>query len=561
MFRRLVLCVCGCFAAIACFLVNPTLAGLEVLVASGDASPDGNGTFSVFGNTSLNDAGQVAFISSLADTTGGQADANGVFRSNGAGVTQIVRFGESFQGNPVIGFFPLNLYIDRTGDVVGQLATGPPTTFFLFRGDGGLPDNLFPSGSPSPTGNNELLGVLSQVVNDDGTIVYWAVYGGTNQETGLYELTPDGMLTTRLLRGSAAPRGGIFDATGARYTLNESKQIATVGSVLENEETFGSLIRINTSSTEEFVREGDLLADAMTSIVDFGARVPIINESGAIAFAAEYEQPGIRSEGVFIADSGAASLIAGRLLPGGPAAATDIEIFGFSDAQQIAFSAEVGIGLNPTKAIYTADASEVSLIAIEETSAPGTDKLFKGFPFASATSNSSGELAFLADLADTKNGATTGRALFRYTESEGLAPIVQTGDSLNGSTVEQIFYAGTLPNSTSHLPDASLNGMNAAGQIAFVFELADGQFGIALWSPNDNAGDFDDDGDVDGDDFLTWQRGGSPNPLSGDDLANWQSKFGDPPALVADSTAVPEPSALLLLIVGGTPLLAQRRRS
>ncbi len=38
--------------------------------------------------------------------------------------------------------------------------------------------------------------------------------------------------------------------------------------------------------------------------------------------------------------------------------------------------------------------------------------------------------------------------------------------------------------------------------------------------------DFDNDGDIDGRDFLVWQQGGSPNPLSPDDLADWQTNYG-----------------------------------
>jgi hypothetical protein len=58
-------------------------------------------------------------------------------------------------------------------------------------------------------------------------------------------------------------------------------------------------------------------------------------------------------------------------------------------------------------------------------------------------------------------------------------------------------------------------------------------------------GDFDHDADVDGADFLAWQRGESPGPLSLEDLANWQNNFGTMPLLGA-SLAVPEPSTLTL---------------
>jgi len=62
-------------------------------------------------------------------------------------------------------------------------------------------------------------------------------------------------------------------------------------------------------------------------------------------------------------------------------------------------------------------------------------------------------------------------------------------------------------------------------------------------------GDFDEDGDIDGADFLLWQRGGSPTPLSPSDLADWEAGYGTPAlsGLAATIGAVPEPSSLVLL--------------
>jgi hypothetical protein len=68
--------------------------------------------------------------------------------------------------------------------------------------------------------------------------------------------------------------------------------------------------------------------------------------------------------------------------------------------------------------------------------------------------------------------------------------------------------------------------------------------------------DFDNDSDVDGNDFLIWQRGvgvGTDNAsgdangsggVDGADLAVWRSQFG-PPAVGAVG-AVPEPGTVLL---------------
>lgn len=88
-----------------------------------------------------------------------------------------------------------------------------------------------------------------------------------------------------------------------------------------------------------------------------------------------------------------------------------------------------------------------------------------------------------------------------------------------------------------------------------------------------NDADFDNDGDVDGADFLTWQRGlgltgaaatnmaGNANGdmvINGADLTVWRNNFGLP--AVPAVGAVPEPSAALLLCVG-LAALAVRRRS
>ena len=85
--------------------------------------------------------------------------------------------------------------------------------------------------------------------------------------------------------------------------------------------------------------------------------------------------------------------------------------------------------------------------------------------------------------------------------------------------------------------------------------------------------DFDGDGDVDGADFLTWQRGvgttsgatleegdaTGEGAIDGDDLVVWEGQFGVPPAVVA-SAPVPEPSGILLAVAAGMAVCTIRRR-
>lgn len=60
-------------------------------------------------------------------------------------------------------------------------------------------------------------------------------------------------------------------------------------------------------------------------------------------------------------------------------------------------------------------------------------------------------------------------------------------------------------------------------------------------------GAIDIDGDVDGADFLKWQRGESPNGGDALELADWTSNFGVIGLISAASAGVPELSTLALL--------------
>jgi hypothetical protein len=83
-----------------------------------------------------------------------------------------------------------------------------------------------------------------------------------------------------------------------------------------------------------------------------------------------------------------------------------------------------------------------------------------------------------------------------------------------------------------------------------------------------SAGDFDEDTDVDGADFLLWQQtlgntvalgtgadGNSNGMIDAGDLAVWRTEFGP----VGGSSSIPEPSAVALLLAAGFCVRCRRR--
>jgi hypothetical protein len=68
------------------------------------------------------------------------------------------------------------------------------------------------------------------------------------------------------------------------------------------------------------------------------------------------------------------------------------------------------------------------------------------------------------------------------------------------------------------------------------------------------AGDFDGDGDVDGRDFLAWQR----NPGIGS-LSDWQQNYGQSGSLGAVTASVPEPGTIVLLLSAALAVVSRRK--
>lgn len=105
---------------------------------------------------------------------------------------------------------------------------------------------------------------------------------------------------------------------------------------------------------------------------------------------------------------------------------------------------------------------------------------------------------------------------------------------------------------------------NAAGTF-FVKDWAyEDQTGVGILAgdrgtPPPILGDFDGDFDVDGADFITWQRGVG-GEFNASDLVDWQENFGLATAATPSAGVVPEPGTLGLLAAGAAGVAILRRR-
>lgn len=161
-----------------------------------------------------------------------------------------------------------------------------------------------------------------------------------------------------------------------------------------------------------------------------------------------------------------------------------------------------------------------------------------------------------------------------------IAQVLSTGFDLSdfgladGATIDAIRVANLLPADT--VDDAIGQGsVTLGGDVGGFAPLtgpqgAGGQYnsngfdadltyiGVIVPETNGAEGDYDADGDVDGEDFLVWQRGGSPVPLSATDLMAWQDQYGSPISLAA-AAAIPEPGTGLLIVISLAAIASRRR--
>jgi hypothetical protein len=182
-------------------------------------------------------------------------------------------------------------------------------------------------------------------------------------------------------------------------------------------------------------------------------------------------------------------------------------------------------------------------------------------------SNTSDTVALWASFADYTSEVEQGPDPKRTTDTAVAAVTYDENDGWpnTGGSAASIYLSNLNVDPTNGfnwLQSAEEDGIGSfhASEAIGTFSVHDGgDIGSpGTFNPSTASADFDNDGDVDGNDFLVWQLGFGTT-YDATDLANWRDQFG---ATSATAAAVPEPGSLGLLglALGLAPLIRRRLR-
>jgi hypothetical protein len=296
-----------------------------------------NGLVANYGSEgpAMNDNGVAAFE---ATTKGGDF---GIYTGNGGTPTKIVLISETLSGQPVNGFFSVDINIhNRVVFGAEVLNTPSSATNGIWAGSGGTNTLIAERGNgytdvganptindagtiaftATPTGgknglfedkggmrstiydaNNPLFnGFFDPVINNKGTLLFEAGLktGGIGLFTG-----NGGAVNTIVTSAAGSPFGGFSGSSYPTYSINDKGQVAFIA-FLKGQTTTG----IYTGSdpvADKVIAVGDTLNGGTITTLDMGDRA--LNDSGQIAFrAVTKDAHGIVTDGIYVASLPAA---------------------------------------------------------------------------------------------------------------------------------------------------------------------------------------------------------------------------------------------------------------
>jgi hypothetical protein len=264
---------------------------LKVLTRSLRPSPDGNGAFLLFPNglPAINDHGQMAFVANLTGTSGGSADNEGLYRTDGATTVQLARKGQFVpNGNGRFldfaqGYVAINnsgqvaFFADLTGTTGGSSDNAG-----IFLADGSSVKQLARKGQSAPDTNGvySTFGLNRPALNNKGQVAFRSTLSGTSGSTsdnqGVFLVDADGSILQIIRAGWIIDGETVFTPNslegpnyGGMGALNDEGQMAVWSALNGNHAVY----LWSRTVMDGVVRDGNNLKVSWTS---YGASTNIV---------------------------------------------------------------------------------------------------------------------------------------------------------------------------------------------------------------------------------------------------------------------------------------------
>jgi hypothetical protein len=472
----------------------------RVLTVTGEAASDGNGYIAYLGDPVINDAGQVVFSATLEGTSDGFDSNLALYLFDGAvGPVRIARKGQYLPGvdATIPQLYTRRAVLNRTGQAPLYISLADPDGsvgddgIYVTDSIGGIVQ-IASEGQPPPDGNGVFTSFASDIdINDAGRVVFWnrlfrTANGIVDQEGIFYG---DGIhpLTQVVRTGTAAPDGnGYMSYLSQSPYINNTGQVAyhakLKGTQQRGVDDTGLYISDGTGNTIEVARRGQAAPDGNGTIDGFTFMPEAFSDTGQVTYIVEFTGTtgGYRDNlGLFLGDGLSAPVQIARLgqdAPDGNGVFMEFSPPVLSNGGQVAFTGrltDTQAGSDDDRGIYLHDDGTPLIQIVREGQAvPNGNGFFNSF--STPAINEMGQVAFVSGLTGTQGGINDSKGIFFYDPQLGMIQVARAGDVLLDSTVISVGFG-------FQAVDEEIS-MNASGQIAFDFTLADGRGGVALWS-------------------------------------------------------------------------------
>ncbi len=303
--------------------------------------------FATVGGVSLNDNGQVGFFAELTNTNGGTSDNAGIYRYGSGAISLRVRKGQFVPGgNGLFSDLESELVMNNAGNIafiagLSNTTAGASDNSGIYRVSVGSPVVMVRENQVVPGGNGEFAGFDSDVndifINDANQVAFEAILrdtnGGESDNSGIFR-GAGGTPATIMREGQATPEANAsFTGLQSLLGLNNSGRVAFISAVLP---PFGipegGVFSGAGTTIQETARQG-LPAPDMNGIFATFFRGSI-NNAGDVAFSATMTSTsgGTSDDNGLFRKTGRAGSVKQIAREGQPAPDGDGVLFGNSQA-------------------------------------------------------------------------------------------------------------------------------------------------------------------------------------------------------------------------------------